>query len=727
MEHQKIANAAHVRVVKHLPLGLSVELENGQRGIVRIREISWDAHERNRWKDDFPVGWRGLAVPIRTHHNQFNEFSIRLAQNDPWENITERIQPGDVFNGIVNNVEDFGAFIEIEPGLIGLLHYKQFPRWVTKKPPELFWPGDHVRVLVDKIDTDQRRISLGLPTAGQGPESAPEAASVPRKTSGLQEFLGSSARHLHILVVEDDPVQSQAISTWLKQVNQGVDTVSSAEEALAFVERQQPDLALIDVGLANEMNGIELAQILLEKYPAIRTVITTDGARADQLESALNDLQARSATLLLKPILPDDLLTILDDTGGEPAPKSAVLRPSAGKSARPRQAIQGQLRQCREHLGFDAAILFAFDRQHRSVSIVEKSSELALNLQAVTSLKYSPVRDVAEDKDVILLEDCPPEYQARFRYLLELLPMAACIGVPIPVKRGADHALFLLHSRPKKLVSEHKLYADASALAIGAMLEFDIFRQQSILIQRTALIGQMTSSMIHEINNMLGPLTTNMETLQYNMTELRKSPSDVVREVNARNIHEDIVEIQANIRRIKGTMLTVGRIIKKSKSEILLVEDIIDETIHLIKDISHQAKVVIKFTEPAKMTLIRAQAAALEQVLFNILLNAIQQINEFRQGQGGWVYIWLEPNCSTEPGGMVRICIEDTGPGIHGSLWEQVFEVGYTTRDEGSGIGLYISRNLMEDMDGKIYVRESHILGGTTFVVELPCHMAGQK
>ena len=145
MDHYRTANALIIRVVKHLPLGLSVELENGQRGIVRIREISWDAQERARWKEDFPVGWTGDAIPIRTHNEQFNEFSIRLVDNDPWESIAQRLQMGDVFSGVVTNVEEYGAFVEIEPGLTGLLHYKQFPRWVTKRPPELFWPGDHVR------------------------------------------------------------------------------------------------------------------------------------------------------------------------------------------------------------------------------------------------------------------------------------------------------------------------------------------------------------------------------------------------------------------------------------------------------------------------------------------------------------------------------------------------------------------------------------------------------
>jgi signal transduction histidine kinase len=74
-----------------------------------------------------------------------------------------------------------------------------------------------------------------------------------------------------------------------------------------------------------------------------------------------------------------------------------------------------------------------------------------------------------------------------------------------------------------------------------------------------------------------------------------------------------------------------------------------------------------------------------------------------------------EPRC--------RIFIEDNGPGIHTRLWEKVFDAGYTTRREGSGIGLYISRNLMQDIGGEIYISESRILSGTTFVLEFPVHL----
>ena len=72
---------------------------------------------------------------------------------------------------------------------------------------------------------------------------------------------------------------------------------------------------------------------------------------------------------------------------------------------------------------------------------------------------------------------------------------------------------------------------------------------------------------------------------------------------------------------------------------------------------------------------------------------------------------------------LVNINVEDDGPGIHFRLWEQVFELGYSTRKEGSGLGLHISRSLAKSLGGDVYVAESFIGWGTTFTIKLPLRL----
>jgi signal transduction histidine kinase len=123
------------------------------------------------------------------------------------------------------------------------------------------------------------------------------------------------------------------------------------------------------------------------------------------------------------------------------------------------------------------------------------------------------------------------------------------------------------------------------------------------------------------------------------------------------------------------------------------------------------------------LRVVRNQAAVLEQIILNVTLNAIQQLVEFRPGIKGWIKVGTQMVDKAGQGAYCQIYIEDNGPGIHFGLWEKVFEIGYTTRREGSGIGLYVSRNLMRDIGGEIFILKSHILSGTTFVLEFPAYL----
>ena len=142
-----------------------------------------------------------------------------------------------------------------------------------------------------------------------------------------------------------------------------------------------------------------------------------------------------------------------------------------------------------------------------------------------------------------------------------------------------------------------------------------------------------------------------------------------------------------------------------------------------MRDISDQSHVKISFEPPDHLLVIRNRAAALEQVILNVLLNAVQQISELHVETGGRVHIWIDPPFEVGERKFFRILIKDNGPGIHLSLWDRIFEAGYTTRADGSGIGLYISWNLMDELGGRIYVKESHVLSGTTFGLEIPYHL----
>ncbi|MEW5830924.1 MAG: ATP-binding protein [Chloroflexota bacterium] len=724
-----------IKVTKHLPLGLFVELENGRHGIVRFRETSWDAEKVRNWRDHFPVGWRGEATPIAARKGQFREFSLRMAVRDPWEDFAEEASKDEIFDGIVAGVVSFGVFIEIDEGITGLLHKSQLPGSVKASPLDLFWPGDHVRVRVKAIENEERKISLALaPAQAPNPDNQDTTVQI-RPTSRLEgdgileAFTDSNGSKNHILLVEDEPSQAEAVRNWLQRIGQSVDVAETAEKALDHLEGSQPDLALIDVCLPG-IQGNELARVIFEKWPQVRVIVTTDWAKADAMMEEIDALQNLGAELLIKPIMPADLIWVLRrglSQEAEAPVELSEVKPVAriisdAPTFKPTSSVRELLSRCRKYLEFDGAILFALDPNHRTVAIADQSGEIYCDKTATASLVFSPVRDVAESKKAVIAGAISESERNKFKYLLEFCPeLTACLAVPIQANLQLEYALFLVHKRHKQITPEQKVYADGTALALGALLEQEFFDEKSSHIQRTTLIGHISRSLVHEINNLIGPLSAYVGNLVANLKKIELDPAPMVaKEMINRLLVKEVNEIQTNVNRISNSSRMFNHIVAQRKNEVLRVDEIISETIGLLRDLSDRAKVKMFFTQPEKLDVIRNQGAVIEQVLLNVMLNAIQQIEEFRQKTGGWIHIRTETLVGTSHKSIFRVSIEDNGPGIHANLWEKIFEAGYTTRADGSGIGLYLSKKLIEELGGKIYVSDSFILSGTTFVIEIP-------
>ncbi|MBN2148875.1 MAG: response regulator [Anaerolineales bacterium] len=737
-----VAKLIRFQVTRHIPSGLLVELEDGSNGMIRIRELSWDPEERLNWQSLFPVGWQAQAVLTGEGSEDRKELSLRLAENDPWDTIPGRFRKGQVVEGIVTGVVAYGAFVEFASGITGLLHHSEFPSWVKKGPLDAFWPGDHVRVSIQQIDLVKRRVSLGLAMT----TSAPSLSGFPSDggikstvitqpdtyhsalSDTLDQFQSKNYPKRHFLIVEDEPDQSHAIANWLKRLEQRVDTAASAEAALELLEKTKPDLALIDVGLPG-MNGIELGRIMLELSPQVRLIITTDWARADEHWKEMEELQGQGVELLVKPLLPEDLLDILQRSRKRLARTEEQVSLRSSFDYAPLTTLsherptQNLLSECREATGFEIAILFNLDPMHRQVQILQSAGGFEPSRNAALgSLIYSPVRDIAEDGDIVQLEQYTLEHHGRFRYLLEFFPeMAACLGVPVSSGRQSQYALVLLDRRARHITPEVVLFTKATALAISALLEQKAFREQALVIQRTALMGHITSAMVHEVNNMLSRLNDRLRGLSNHLSNADEPDTTPTKyKGHLKVIRAEIGEAYRDLRAIAKSMTMFGRIIIKDQTEVLRVDEIISQVVEIMRETGKRYRVSISVDMPETLMLIRGQAAALEHILMNLILNAIQQITETGRAEGGWVQIRIESQREASTPKRLTILVEDNGPGIHTSLWERIFEAGFTTRADGSGLGLYICRSLVDAMGGQIRVKKSLVLGGSIFAVDLP-------
>ncbi|MCM8820369.1 MAG: S1 RNA-binding domain-containing protein, partial [Candidatus Omnitrophica bacterium] len=93
-------------------------------------------------------------------------FSLKSLEPNPWPDIAERYPVGSIVKGKVYNITDFGAFIELEPGIDGLLHISNITDDAIKHPSEVLRKGQKIDVMVLEIDPENKRISLGMKQIG---------------------------------------------------------------------------------------------------------------------------------------------------------------------------------------------------------------------------------------------------------------------------------------------------------------------------------------------------------------------------------------------------------------------------------------------------------------------------------------------------------------------------------------------------------------------------------
>jgi len=157
-------------VVSIMSYGCFVRIEDGIEGLVHISEMSWTKRV-NHPSEMVSVGDQIDVVVLDIDKNK-QEISLGMKQTEvnPWELVSEKYPPGTIVEGIVRNLANYGAFVEIEPGIDGLLHISDIS-WTKKvtHPNEIYKKGDTVRCVVLEVDRDKQRISLGVKQLTEDP------------------------------------------------------------------------------------------------------------------------------------------------------------------------------------------------------------------------------------------------------------------------------------------------------------------------------------------------------------------------------------------------------------------------------------------------------------------------------------------------------------------------------------------------------------------------------
>jgi len=166
------------RVTRVENFGAFIEVEEGIEGLLPVSEISYQriTHPTDRVKENDTLRLVVLSIDATARRMS---FSLKQAGPDPWKTVNEKYQTDSVVPGTVTRLAEFGAFVELEPGLEGLIHMSELSDGRFRAAKDVVKTGQTVHVRILQIDAEGRRISLSLKNA-----TPPAADSTPAAPTG---------------------------------------------------------------------------------------------------------------------------------------------------------------------------------------------------------------------------------------------------------------------------------------------------------------------------------------------------------------------------------------------------------------------------------------------------------------------------------------------------------------------------------------------------------------
>lgn len=498
-----------------------------------------------------------------------------------------------------------------------------------------------------------------------------------------------------ILIVEDDRIVARDIQHQLSRMGHVVVGMSaSGEDAVRQACSQQPDLVLMDIRLEGEMDGIEAARRIRDAH-RIPIVFLTAYA---------NDEVVHRASLtepfgyLLKPFEEPQMRTVIQMALYKHA-SDTKLRLSERRYAATLASIR------------DGVILS--NREGR-VDFMNRAAETMTGwtaaeaagqpLSAVFVAVDEETQEPLEDFSAVVLRSgdfAPPERQSR------LLP-----------RNGGEPAGLVVEERCSAII-------DDRGELVGSILVFrDLTQRRRIAealrtaqadlahIGRLTMMGELAAAVAHEVNQPLMAIVTNAGTCLQHLSQpqpdLDKTRVVVERIVRDAQRAGDVVRsIRALARRTPADPGWVD------------ISALVADTLELVRAELRRARVTVETDLQAEPPWVHGDRVQLQQLVLNLVMNAIEAMSAEALPERR-----LRIVTGSEEG-WFRVRVEDSGPGLGETDVDAIFRALYTTKPDGLGMGLSISRSIVELHGGRLTATPG-AFGGSVFEFVLPISPGGK-
>jgi signal transduction histidine kinase/DNA-binding response OmpR family regulator len=672
--------------------------------------------------------------------------------NDPWDKV-KIWKFGYVKDMEILSVTASRAYGWLEPGIQGFVDIEDvekipgFKR--SRKNFKTISVGDIIAGLItpDNINYRNRLVKLDIAPYLTNIEKIPEFLPIRKKDffdvakkqqnkksyHNTERFLQLPPDIRSILVVDDEKLFLDEIGSYFKSCGIHVNTASGIDEAMEILEDPECanfDVALLDVNLdkSNNFLGFQVAQKVSEYQPRSHIIMTTgDNIDNEKVLQIAGDLPISS--FLYKPLGLEEFNNALHDAiGNEPKKLRLFFEEQIEEDIEPEALVKtaktGSLRSlvCDLKSDIEAEIVALFSINPISFEVqIEEYEGIGQNKAQdnLDKMRYSPVKDVAIKKEIIFEERVSqmPHY-SKHLWLVKALAYESCIAYPVPLDHELEYCLFAFHGNREHFNDRDKDKVKSVAQLSAQILENQRLTETIRNENPFYLAGKTYGSMAHDLLNSL-----NREFGLLSIFQLLKDKTEIKADGIA-ELKKKLEYFQVELQRTKGIVETFRRM-SRSQHEKETDVDVFEtvcraaDIIRVEADALNTQITVMPFDEDIRGKT-RIRQTAFEQVMYNLFLNAAQQIHRFS-------FIRADGNIMVELAVLhhkdeerLQILIHDSGPGIHGRDFEKVFSKGYTTKEDGCGMGLEICRTIINEAGGEIKVLKSILFCGTTFEILLP-------
>lgn len=233
-------------------------------------------------------------------------------------------------------------------------------------------------------------------------------------------------------------------------------------------------------------------------------------------------------------------------------------------------------------------------------------------------------------------------------------------------------------------------------------------REELAHTSRIHMVEELSSTVIHELKQ---PLTAILNNAQAASRLLSSSPPRVS------EVQEALLDIVDDGRRTNTLLENIRAMVKKQKAEFIDLDlnEVVNEVARLIRLDSTGRNVSLTFDLQPDLPKVFADRVQLQQVLVNLLLNAFDSIDQLRDGDRQVVV-----QTSMDSSGHISVSITDTGTGLNEEVSDKLFSSFFTTKPDGLGLGLMISRSIIESHGGHLQAAQNPGHQGATFSFDLP-------